>query len=98
MDTRKNLPRLLITCFIGSSAQGPLDRHVLRRVMKASDWQLPIKGFIPMSGQIVDGSLVPPPKQRNTDAEKEAIKAGRLQRRSGQTNPASPRRRTVDAH
>ena len=30
-----------------------------------------------MSGQIVDASLVPAPKQRKMDAEKEAIKAGK---------------------
>lgn len=35
----------------------------LRRVMKAFDWQLQKKGYIPMSGQIVDASLVPAPKQ-----------------------------------
>ena len=45
--------------------------------MKAFDWQLEKKGYIPMSGQIVDSSLVPAPKQRNTDPEKEAIKAGK---------------------
>ena len=45
--------------------------------MKAFDWQLHKKGYIPMSGQIVDASLVPAPKQRNTDAEKDAIKAGK---------------------
>ena len=33
-----------------------------------------------MAGQIVDASLVPAPKQRNTDAEKEAIKAGKSAR------------------
>ncbi len=49
----------------------------LRRVMKAFDWQLQKKGYLPMSGQIVDATLVPAPKQRNNDAEKEAIKAGR---------------------
>lgn len=49
----------------------------LKRVMKAFDWQLHKKGYIPMSGQIVDASLIPAPKQRNTDAEKEAIKAGK---------------------
>ena len=31
-----------------------------------------------MAGQIVDASLVPAPKQRNTDGEKEAIKAGKI--------------------
>jgi hypothetical protein len=45
--------------------------------MKAFDWQLQKKGYIPMSGQIVDASLVPTPGQRNTDAEKEAVKAGK---------------------
>jgi transposase, IS5 family len=49
----------------------------LKRVMKALDWQLRKKGYIPMSGQIVDASLVPAPKQRNTDGEREAIKAGK---------------------
>lgn len=49
----------------------------LKRVMKAFDWQLRKKGYIPMSGQIVDASLVPAPKQRNTDGEREAIKAGK---------------------
>jgi hypothetical protein len=29
-----------------------------------------------MSGQIVDASLVPAPKQRNTEGEREAIKSG----------------------
>jgi IS5 family transposase len=49
----------------------------LKRVMKAFDWQLHKKGYIPMAGQIVDASLVPAPKQRNTEDEKAAIKAGK---------------------
>jgi len=49
----------------------------LQRVMKAFDWQLKKKGYIPMSGQIVDASLVPAPKQQNTEEEKAAIKAGK---------------------
>jgi transposase, IS5 family len=52
----------------------------LKRVMKAFDWQLRKKGYIPMAGQIVDASLVPAPKQRNTDGEKAAIKAGKTAR------------------
>jgi len=35
--------------------------------MKAFDWQLHKKGYIPIGGQIVDASLVPAPKQRNTE-------------------------------
>jgi IS5 family transposase len=49
----------------------------LKRVMKAFDWQLHKKGYIPMSGQIIDASLVPAPKQRNTDDEQQAIKSGK---------------------
>ncbi|MEM8821664.1 MAG: IS5 family transposase [Pseudomonadota bacterium] len=49
----------------------------LKRVMQAFDWQLQKKGYIPMAGQIVDASLVPAPKQRNTEAEKAAIKEGK---------------------
>jgi transposase, IS5 family len=52
----------------------------LKRVMKAFDRQLRKKGYIPMAGQIVDASLVPAPKQRNTDREKEAIKDGKSAR------------------
>jgi len=36
------------------------------------------QGFIPMAGQIVDASLVAAPRQRNTEAEKAEIKAGRI--------------------
>ena len=49
----------------------------LKRVMKAFDRQLQKKGYIPMAGQIVDASLVPAPKQRNSEAEKAAMKEGR---------------------
>ena len=36
----------------------------LRCVMKAFDWQLRKKGYVPISGQIVDASLVPAPVRR----------------------------------
>lgn len=62
----------------------------LKQVMKAFDWQLKKKGYIPalsdwtqslarqrMSRQIVDASPVPAPKQRDTEEEKAAIKAGK---------------------
>jgi IS5 family transposase len=35
-------------------------------------------GYLAMGGQIVDASIVAAPKQRNTEAEKAAIKAGRV--------------------
>ena len=49
----------------------------LQRVMKAFDWQSKKKGYIPIGGQIVDASLVPAPKQWNTEDEKAQIKAGK---------------------
>ena len=36
------------------------------------------KGYLAMSGQIMDASIVAAPKQRNTDGEKRAIKEGRI--------------------
>ncbi|MEM9205999.1 MAG: IS5 family transposase [Pseudomonadota bacterium] len=54
-----------------------IETGTLKRVMKAFDWQLHKKGFIPMSAQIVDATLVPAPKQRNTEGEKQAIKDGK---------------------
>ncbi len=35
-------------------------------------------GFLAMSGQIIDASIVACPKQRNTEGEKAEIKAGRI--------------------
>ena len=51
---------------------GALDRlfaHLDRAIKDA--------GFLPMSGQIVDASLVAAPRQRNSEEEKAAIKAGK---------------------
>ena len=45
-----------------------------------SAWLWPIlrvAGYIAMSGQIVDASLIAAPRQRNTQAEKRAIKGKR---------------------
>ena len=50
-----------------------------------------------MSGQIVDASLVPAPKQRNTDAEKEAIKAGKSAKEIWPNEPNRAAQKDVDA-
>jgi IS5 family transposase len=42
------------------------------------DAALRASGFIAMSGQIVDATLVSAPKQRNTEDEKKALKEGRI--------------------
>ena len=48
-------------------------------------------GCLAMGGQIVDASIVAAPKQRNTEAEKAAIKS----RRAGQRSRPSCGRRTA---
>ena len=42
------------------------------------DAALSAAGFLAMSGQIVDASIIAAPKQRNTDGEKRDIKEGRI--------------------
>jgi IS5 family transposase len=42
------------------------------------DRHLTKAGYLAMGGQIVDATIVAAPKQRNTDAEKAAIKAGKI--------------------
>jgi IS5 family transposase len=42
------------------------------------DAMLRERGYIPMSGQIVDASLVAAPRQRNTNAEKADVRAGQV--------------------
>nr|WP_281354652.1 transposase [Aurantimonas aggregata] len=50
-----------------------------------------------MAGQIVDASLVPAPKQRNTEGEKAAIKAGKCAREIWPNEPAKAAQKDVDA-
>lgn len=69
----------------------------LKRVMKAFDWQLPKKGYIPMSGQIVDASLVPAPRQRNTEGEREAIKSGKSAKDIWPDEPNKAAQKDTDA-
>ncbi len=67
-----------------------------QRVLKAFDWQLQKKCYLPMSGQIVDTTLVPAAK--NTDAEKKAIKAGRPEcRRDLRDEPNEAAQKDTDA-
>ena len=47
-------------------------------LFKRFDDVLRASGFLAMSGQIVDATIVAAPKQRNTIEEKKAIKAGRI--------------------
>ena len=54
-------------------------------------------GYIAMSGQLVDSSLVAAPKQRNTRGEKQAIKAGKSAHEIWPDQPAKARQKDVDA-
>jgi IS5 family transposase len=54
-------------------------------------------GYLPMSGQIVDAPLVAAPRQRNTDGEKAAIKAGHGAQEIWPDKPTRARQKDVDA-
>lgn len=52
------------------------------------------RGYLAMGGQIIDATVVPAPKQRNTEAEKAAIKEGRVPEG---WSPAKARQKDRDA-
>src|SRR3546814_5493812 len=51
---------------------------VIESLFDRFDAALRTSGYIAMSGQIVDASLIAAPKQRNTDDERKALKEGRV--------------------
>jgi hypothetical protein len=54
-------------------------------------------GYIAMSGQIIDASLVAAPRQRNTQAEKDDIKAGGYRNCGSGSRPSSDTRTATRA-
>ena len=60
------------------------------------DRELRSAGYLAMSGQLVDATIVAAPKQRNTRAEKQAIKDGRVPE-AWQAKPAKLARKDRDA-
>lgn len=54
-------------------------------------------GYLPMSGQIVDASLVAAPRQHNSEEEKAAIKAGRSAAEIWPDEPAKAAQKDTDA-
>lgn len=50
----------------------------IQTLFERFDAALRASGYIAMSGQIIDASLIAAPKQRNNDDEKKAIKEGRI--------------------
>src|SRR5688500_16597940 len=65
-------------------------------LFRAYEAALTRAGFLAMGGQIIDASIVAAPKQRNTDGEKAAIKAGRIPE-AWKANPAKLRQKDRDA-
>jgi transposase, IS5 family len=68
----------------------------IKGLFERFDAALRAAGFIAMSGQIVDASLVAAPKQRNTEDEKRAIKEGRVPE-DWQARPGKLRQKDRDA-
>lgn len=68
----------------------------IKRLFERFDAMLRQAGYIAMSGQIVDASLVAAPRQRNTDDEKKAIKEGRIPE-DWKNKPAKLRQKDRDA-
>jgi IS5 family transposase len=69
----------------------------LERLMEAFDRQLREQGYLAMGGQIVDATLVPAPKQRNTEEEKAAVKDGKSADEIWPDKPAKAHQKDVDA-
>ncbi|GIX19808.1 MAG: hypothetical protein KatS3mg120_1484 [Erythrobacter sp.] len=69
----------------------------LEALMQAFEQQLREAGYLAMGGQIVDATLVPAPKQRNTEDEKAAIKAGKSARQIWRGKPNKAHQKDVDA-
>ena len=69
----------------------------IERLFELFDRQLRAAGYLAMSGQLVDASIVAAPKQRNTKKEKQAIKEGRVPRIGRTDQPSSGRRTAMPA-
>ena len=67
------------------------------RLFRRLDAAIRAAGYIAMSGQLVDSSLVAAPKQRNTRDEKQAIRAGKTAPEIWPEQPAKARQKDVDA-
>ena len=68
-----------------------------KRLMQAFDGQLDEQGYLAMGGQIVDATLVPASRQRNTEAGKAAVKAGKSARQISPDNSHKAAQKDTDA-
>jgi transposase, IS5 family len=68
----------------------------IERLFALFDRALREAGYLAMSGQLVDATIVSAPKQRNTQAEKQDLKAGRIPE-AWRARPARLRQKDPDA-
>lgn len=73
------------------------DAGTLQVLFDAFDHRLRANGYLAMGGQIVDATLIAAPKQRNTQDEKDAIKAGKAAHEVWPDEPAKAAQKDVDA-
>jgi len=69
----------------------------LDRLFERLDQAIKDAGYLPMSGRIVDASLIAAPRQRNTEEEKAAIKAGQKAAEIWPDKPAKAAQKDTDA-
>jgi transposase, IS5 family len=69
----------------------------LDKLFAQLDWAIKEAGYLAMGGQIVDASLVAAPRQRNTEEEKAAIKAGKKASEIWPDEPAKAAQKDTDA-
>jgi transposase, IS5 family len=70
--------------------------RAIDKLFSRFDAVLKDRGYLAMGGQIIDASVVPAPKQRNTEEEKAAIKEGRVPE-AWRSKPAKVRQKDRDA-
>jgi transposase, IS5 family len=76
--------------------EGLTKAGAIERLFERFDRNLRAQGYLAMSGQLVDASIVAAPKQRNTRAEKQTIREGRVPE-AWQAKPAKLRQKDRDA-
>lgn len=69
----------------------------LDALFKELDRAINQAGFIPRAGQVIDASLIAAPRQRNSDGEKAAIKAGKTARDIWPDKPAKAAQKDTSA-
>jgi len=69
---------------------------LIERLFERFGQHLEAKGYIARGGQMVDATIVPVPKQRNSREENEAVKVGKTPE-SWEKNPAKNRQKDKDA-